>query len=81
MDRVYTIRLIDVRKCLKNKRASKAVKHIKTFIKKHMKCEIVKFDGVLNEKIWERGIRNIPTKIKVKASSRDDGSVLITLAE
>jgi len=81
MDRIYTISLRDVRSVPRNKRALKAVGYVRSFIEKHMKSDVVKFDAALNEKIWERGMRNIPAKIKVRASSRDDGSVLVTIAE
>ena len=81
MDRIYTIPLMDVRSAPKNKRAPKSVRYVRAFIEKHMKSDVVKFDAALNERLWERGVRNIPAKIKVKASSRDDGSVLVTLAE
>lgn len=81
MEKVYVIPMKEVKKSPKNKRAMKAVKFIKKFIEKHMKGEKIKIDGALNEKIWERGIKHIPPRIKVKASKKDDGSVFVALAE
>lgn len=81
MERVYVIPMNEVKKSPKNKRAMKAVKFIKKFVEKHMKGEQIKISGALNEKIWERGIKHIPARIKIKASKKDDGSILVALAE
>jgi large subunit ribosomal protein L31e len=81
MERIYTIPLRYVRKAPRTKRAPKAVRYIRAFIEKHMKSSEVKFDSSLNERLWEKGIENIPAKIKVKAAKQEDGSVLLTLAE
>jgi len=44
-------------------------------------AENVWIDTGLNEKIWENGIRNPPSKIAVKAVKFDDGLVEVSLAE
>ena len=80
MERIYTIPLRDVKKAPRTKRAQQAVRYIRAFMQKHMKSENVKLDGSVNEKVWERGIQKIPSKIKVKGETQDDGSVLVTLA-
>ena len=38
-------------------------------------------DTKLNEKLWERGIQNPPSRITVKATKFDDGTVEVTLSE
>lgn len=81
MERIYTIPLGEIRRAPKTKRTAKAVRFVRAFIEKHMKSSAVKFDSALNEKLWEKGMRNIPSKIKVKAAKQEDGSVLLTLAE
>ena len=51
---------------------------------KHMKVEDVVIDSSINEKIWERGIQKIPSKIKVKATlveEDDERYVKAELAE
>ncbi|NOZ76598.1 MAG: 50S ribosomal protein L31e [Euryarchaeota archaeon] len=80
MERIYTIPLRDVKNAPRTKRAKHAVAYIRRFVQKHMKNENVKIDGSLNEKVWERGIRSLPARIKVKAETQDDGSVLVTPA-
>jgi len=47
-----------------------------------MKSEDIILDSSINEKVWERGIQKIPSKIKVKAvKDDDDGVVEVTLEE
>ncbi len=52
-------------KAPRNKKAKKAVKAIKEFLKKHMKVETVKLGPRINEEVWKNGIENPPSKIKV----------------
>jgi large subunit ribosomal protein L31e len=59
------------------KRANKAIKTIKEFLVKHMKIrdgdlDKIKIDKRLNEMIWSRGIKNPPSKIKVKATKEGE---------
>lgn len=45
-------------------RAKKAIKSIKKYLNKHLKTD-VQIGPALNEKIWENGPRNPPTKVEV----------------
>ena len=54
------------------RRAPKAIRVIKEFLVRHMKfydrdLKKIKLDRYLNEFIWTRGIKNPPSKIKIKA--------------
>lgn len=67
------------------KRANKAIKTIKEFLVRHMKVrdrdlKKVRIDKYLNEAIWNRGIKNPPSKIKVKAI-KENGIVRVELVE
>jgi large subunit ribosomal protein L31e len=67
------------------RRAGRAAKAIKAFIAKHMKVperdvDKVKLDMYLNNEIWFRGVRNPPSKIKVRAI-KDGDIVKVELAE
>ncbi len=81
MERVFTVPLGEVKKTPKTKRVQKAVRFIRSYVSKHMKSEDVKLSEALNKQLWERGIRNIPSKIEVKASTTEDGGVLVTPVE
>lgn len=78
-ERVYTIPLRDVKNVPRSIRAPKAIRSVKEFLQKHMKSEEIIIDASINEKIWERGIQKIPSKIKVKAVKDDEGVVEATL--
>jgi len=59
------------------KKANRAVKEVKKFLVKHMKIRDrdlrkVRVDKYLNEFIWARGIKNPPSKVKVKAVKEGD---------
>jgi len=81
MERVYTIPLRKVKNVPRTIRAPRAIREVQNFLVKHMKAEEVKIDASVNEKIWERGIQKIPSKIKIKAVKDDDGAVVASLAE
>ncbi|MDI6655593.1 MAG: 50S ribosomal protein L31e [Candidatus Hydrothermarchaeota archaeon] len=79
MERIYVIPLGDVRKVPSRKRSANAVRFVQAFLAKNMKGNI-KLDKALNEKLWEKGMRSIPPRIKVRATKQEDGSILATLA-
>jgi large subunit ribosomal protein L31e len=83
IERIIIIPLRATKNAPRTKRAKRAVKEVKEHIMRHMKVEEknVWLDTALNEKIWENGIRNPPSKIAVKAIKFDDGLVEVTLAE
>ena len=56
----------------KYRRAKKAVSALKDFIIRHMKVKEVKIGKYLNEKIWERGQKSPPSRVKVKSIIEDD---------
>jgi large subunit ribosomal protein L31e len=47
------------------KRAPKAIKVLREFVKRHSKMEEVIISNKVNELIWKNGIRNIPRKVEV----------------
>ena len=76
MERTYIIPLRKAKEAPRTKRTPKAVKIVRAFLEKHMKSEDVSLDNSINEKLWERGIQKIPSKIKVKAVKDEYGSVV-----
>jgi len=81
-ERVYTIPLRKKTvKTVKYKRSPKAIKLIREFLKKHMKSDNVIIDKKVNEKVWARGIKSPPGKVKVKAVKDSTGKVIATLEE
>ena len=77
-ERIYTIRLKHrLKRYPRWLRAVKAVRYIRRFLSRHMKVseENVKIDPSINLKIWERGIQNPPTRIRIRAVKFEDGIV------
>ena len=73
------------RKTVRYRKTPKAVKTVKEFILRHMKVydrdsRKIKLDKYLNEFLWSRGIRNPPSKVKVKAM-KDGENVKVELIE
>ncbi|RLF24313.1 MAG: 50S ribosomal protein L31e [Thermoprotei archaeon] len=81
MERVYTIPLRRVYEAPRTKRAPRAIRFVKEFIKRHMKAEDVIVDPEVNEKIWERGREKPPRRIRVRVVKYRDGTVKVSLAE
>ncbi|NLU45507.1 MAG: 50S ribosomal protein L31e [Euryarchaeota archaeon] len=83
MDRIMVIPLRKTKQAPRTKRAARAIKEIREFVMRHMKVdeEHVWIDASLNERVWENGIRNPPSRVTVRAVKFDDGLVEVSLAE
>ncbi|MEM2610794.1 MAG: 50S ribosomal protein L31e [Candidatus Bathyarchaeia archaeon] len=82
-ERVYTVPLSRAWIMPVTKRAPRAIRILKAFIKKHMKIEedSIVISNEVNERIWNRGIEKPPRKIRIRASKDKDGIVTVYLAE
>ena len=92
LERVFTIPLTITKQVPKTKRAARALKEIKEFVRQHMADKTVRdeeeklkqdvwIDYRLNELIWSRGIENPPSKVRVKAIRFEDGLIEVSLPE
>mmetsp|Transcript_47836 Transcript_47836/g.113671 ORF Transcript_47836/g.113671 Transcript_47836/m.113671 type:complete len:122 (+) Transcript_47836:109-474(+) len=52
------------------KRAPKAVRTIRVLASKIMGTKDVRIDTKLNKFIWSRGVRNVPTRVRVRMSRK-----------
>jgi large subunit ribosomal protein L31e len=85
VEREYIIPLRKAKMVPKWRRTKRAVKEVKKFLVRHMKIydrdlNKVKLDKWLNERLWMRGMKNPPSKIKVKAV-REGGEVKVELVK
>ena len=80
-ERVYVIPLRAAKRVPRQRRARRAVKIAREFLMHHMKSERIKLDEALNRKIWRRGAEKPPSRVRVRAVKRDDGSVEAFLVE
>ncbi|MFP3195661.1 MAG: 50S ribosomal protein L31e [Caldivirga sp.] len=76
---VLTINLRDIKKASRTRRAPYAARLIKSIVARHTKVDEdkVKLSESLNNVIWSNGIQRPPSKIKVKITKREDGTVLV----
>lgn len=78
LEREYTIPLRkEWMKVPRYRKTNKAVKAVKEFLVRHMKIRDgdlnkIKVDRFLNELLWMRGVKNPPSKVKVKAIKEGD---------
>ena len=93
LERVFTIPLTVTKRVPRTKRAPRAIKEIRDYVKRHMaekpsrgeedeemKKEIW-VDYRLNEYLWANGIENPPSKVRVKAIRFEDGLIEVSLPE
>lgn len=79
-ERIYIIPLVKARRGPRNKWAKKSIRFLKEYMERHFKPESLIISPEVNEKIWERGIKKPPRKLKVRATKNIDGLVVIYLA-
>src|SRR5258706_9929788 len=81
LERIYTIPLRKTKSSPRNHRTDRAVRAVKAYLEHHMKATDVWIDTTVNEKLWARGMYQIPSRIRVRALKFDDGVVEVTLPE
>lgn len=90
LERVFTIPLTVTKQIPRTKRAPRAIKEIKEYVRQHMtdkgaekeeQQKEVWIDYRLNELIWSKGIENPPNKVRVKAIRFEDGLIEVSLPE
>jgi large subunit ribosomal protein L31e len=85
--RDYTIHLSKrVHKIQFKKRAPRAIKEIRKFATQVMGTSDVRIDLALNKFIWKQGVKNVPTRVRVRLSRKrnddeDADEKLYTLAQ
>ena len=80
-ERILIIPLRDAWGASRTKRAPRAVKAIREYVKRHLKPDRIFIDDVLNEALWARGREHPPRRIRVKAIKFEDGSAVVSLPE
>lgn len=83
IERIMVIPLRKTKQAPRTRRANRAVKEVRETVQRHMRvtADNVWIDASVNERIWENGMRNPPSKITVKAVKFEDGLVEVSLAE
>ena len=93
-ERIYTIPLRRAWDVPPKRRAPKAMRIIKAFVKRHMKVSesILEEEGEeaeggriiineeVNEEVWKRGIEKPPRRLRIRAAKDEEGNVTVFLA-
>jgi large subunit ribosomal protein L31e len=94
-EKFYTISLGKAWIAVPKKRAPRAMKMIRDFVKRHMKFEArgeleeeeeeepkrLVISNEVNKRVWRRGIQKPPREVRVRAAKDKDGNVTVYLAE
>jgi large subunit ribosomal protein L31e len=80
LTRVYLVPLRVAFEAPPYRRAKIAVRLIKEFATRHMKATEVKIKVDVNERLWARGIKKPPRRIKLEMERDEDGVVTVSLA-
>mmetsp|Transcript_2143 Transcript_2143/g.2488 ORF Transcript_2143/g.2488 Transcript_2143/m.2488 type:complete len:131 (+) Transcript_2143:313-705(+) len=71
VSRDYTIHLSKyTHRVTFKKKAPRAVKEIKKFAEKAMGTKDVRIDAQLNKYVWSRGVKNVPTRVRVRLTRK-----------
>ena len=93
LERIFTVPLTVSKQVPRTKRAPRAIKEIKDYVRKHMAekgatgldeeplKKDVWIDYRLNELLWGDGIEHPPAKIRIKAIRFEDGLIEVSLPE
>jgi large subunit ribosomal protein L31e len=93
LERVFTVPLTVTKHVPRTKRAPRAIKEIKEYVRKHMAekgtageddeslKKDVWIDNKLNEQLWANGIEHPPSRVRVKAIRFEDGLIEVSIPE
>ena len=91
VERIFTVPLRMTKQIPKSKRAPRAIKEVKDYVRQHLADKSMSKDDLpekdvwidykLNEHLWSRGIENPPSKVRVKAIRFEDGLIEVSLPE
>jgi len=78
-ERVYTVPLHRAWTTPIKKRAPRAMRILRGFVKRSMRADSVIISGEVNEELWGRGIEGLSRKIRVRAVRDRDNVVRVYL--
>ena len=82
-ERIVTVPLRDAKAAASHERADKAMTLVREHVARQFAVEedAVRLDPSINEAVWERGRRNPPSKLRVRAARFDEDGEAIVEAE
>jgi large subunit ribosomal protein L31e len=82
-ERIVTVPLRDAKAAASHERADKAMALVREHLARQFAVdeEAVRIDPSINEAVWERGRRNPPSKLRVRAARFDEAGEAVVEAE
>ena len=80
-ERVYTVPLDHAWIAPIKKRAPRAMKILREYVKKNMDVESILISSEVNEELWKKGIEGPPRKIRIRAVKDKENTVRVNLVE
>ena len=82
-ERVVTVPLREARRAPSRERGDKAMSLIRDHLATHFSVEEadVRLDPAVNETVWERGRKNPPSKVRLRAARFDEDGEVVVEAE
>ncbi len=71
-ERIYVVPLRNAKKKAAYRRAPTAMRELRAFLERHLKTDAFIIDESVNNKIWQRGIEHIPSRIRVKVTEEEE---------
>lgn len=76
-ERIYTVPLRHVWITPRGRRAPRALRYVRDFVRRQMKAEEVAMSNEINATLWARGINKPPRRIKIRAVKDKEGKVIV----
>ncbi len=81
-ERIYTIpfsKVIYGRRIPRSRRTPRAMRHLRQFVSRHLRCDDITIDPEVNEYMWSRGIQHPPRKLRIRVVKTEDDVVTVFL--
>jgi large subunit ribosomal protein L31e len=82
-ERIYTVpfsKLIYGRKIPRKQRTPRAMRHLRSYLQRHLRSDNIILTAEVNEFMWTRGIQHPPKRIRIRAVKTEDDIVTVFLA-
>jgi large subunit ribosomal protein L31e len=81
-ERIYTVpfsKVIYSRRIPRPRRTPRAMRYLRSFVRRHLRCDEIIIDPEVNEFMWARGIQYPPRRIRIRAVKTEEDIVTVYL--
>ena len=80
-EKVFAVPLASAWRTPIKNRTPKAMRDLRTYVRKHMKTDTIAISGEVNELFWRRGIEGTPGHVRIRAEKDKDNKVTVYLVK